>query len=291
MKTIVLFLFFVGVSVTLNAYTPPDSCRCFPLTQKYHIESTINPRDTIIYVNQDSALVLDTCGLFQLSSRSYSDCGDIYENWDINKEERHSRLYAKQHWTVRFDVAAIYIPKAPSDTIIEVSWEAIDTSFAEIRTAFQQLEQQYGAFRLRKFYPDYDTNEFSQVFLLYFDNYVNIFDIEEYIDSIPNTSCDFSRWIVKPVSVNNENGESLIKDKIFSIIASNNKKEILIQTNIDFSGDNFIIINDMNGRAIKTIKIENSFSGTIIPINVSDLIKGIYFVCIGNYCNKFYVNH
>jgi hypothetical protein len=103
-------------------------------------------------INTDSALV-DTCS----GSSTYRG------------------IYVKQWFNFAFQYGSmLQLPSAPADTILEVSWTAIDTNYSATRSAFQAMETKYGTFLLRKVHPDVaDTTEpMSTVYEIRFLNYV-----------------------------------------------------------------------------------------------------------------------
>ncbi|MBS1538177.1 MAG: hypothetical protein JST20_10570 [Bacteroidetes bacterium] len=65
--------------------------------------------------------------------------------------------FARETFAIIFTQTIVFLPWAPHDSIIDFSWTAIDTSFPAIRSAFQQLESDFGTLWLRKFNPD-DTS-------------------------------------------------------------------------------------------------------------------------------------
>jgi hypothetical protein len=96
-------------------------------------------------------------------------------------------LFTKQWFFVILPANSLHITEMPYDTILIRNWTDIDTSFNDLRLAFQNLENQFGNFILRKLYPaDGDTNELgSRLFVIKFENIQNIDTINKYLLAFP----------------------------------------------------------------------------------------------------------
>ncbi len=58
------------------------------------------------------------------------------------------------HWIgVTFDSDILRIPADSVDSVVETTWEAIDTDYPSVRSGFSAIEAKYGSFVLRKAYP------------------------------------------------------------------------------------------------------------------------------------------
>src|SRR5438876_1105599 len=62
-------------------------------------------------------------------------------------------MYARGGFLITFDDDVFHLPYAPADSIIEVTWQDMDTNYPDLRAAFDTIYQRYGAFVLRKMYP------------------------------------------------------------------------------------------------------------------------------------------
>jgi hypothetical protein len=67
-----------------------------------------------------------------------------------------NQLYGKRWFYIKFTHYVIDLPQAPADTILEVSWTAIDTAYPSLRTAFAALESKYGT--LHMMHPEFRTS-------------------------------------------------------------------------------------------------------------------------------------
>lgn len=155
-----------------------------------HGQGTLNcwcmPFDSTTVVNADSVMV-DTCGLSTPLS-----CVDMVQNETINiRVWNERRYYAKRSWRVSFEEDIIHLPSLPSDSLVYVSWQAIDTNYPAVRAGFQAIEQQYGSFRLRKVFPAAATGEYSRRFEADFVQYVNALDVMSAFNGVPLTRCYF----------------------------------------------------------------------------------------------------
>jgi hypothetical protein len=149
----------------------------------------IVPSDTVFF-NSDSTAI-DTCGL----TNNYSQGSREYAMEYITQQTPGTwgpNIYASHWWLIKFNQPAIKLPWATSDSIIEVSWQAIDSLDTNLRNGFQSLQQQFGSFVLRKEIP-YDTaGQNSQAFLLRFSQYHNVDSVDNFIKSIDSTIvCSF----------------------------------------------------------------------------------------------------
>jgi hypothetical protein len=107
----------------------------------------------------------------------------------------YGQTYAKQWYHVFFDYYILPTPEGPADTIIDRTWRDIDPTYTSIRNGFDSLEYKYGNFILRKFQPDVrdSSSGGDKIFLVRFDNYVNVDSAERDLDSLPMTSCYYGR--------------------------------------------------------------------------------------------------
>ncbi|TAL69617.1 MAG: hypothetical protein EPN82_06160, partial [Bacteroidetes bacterium] len=92
-------------------------------------------------------------------------------------------IYAKQWYEIIFNNKDPFgFPQFPKDTIIETTWQVLNTNYVELRNMFQGLENIYGSFILRKDHPE-DTNSWSlgsRNYLIKFQNYVHIIKVLNY---------------------------------------------------------------------------------------------------------------
>jgi hypothetical protein len=88
----------------------------------------------------------------------------------------YGQYYGRGRYNLEFKYAVLELPQAPYDSVVEVPWTMIDTSFPMLREAFQQLENLFGGLWLRKVSPQVaDTNHAaSKHFELRFDSIIRI---------------------------------------------------------------------------------------------------------------------
>ncbi|OGU41712.1 MAG: hypothetical protein A2X61_00180 [Ignavibacteria bacterium GWB2_35_12] len=275
MKTkfiLMLFIFailFVALPHKAKAQLT-DTCWCPPLSYP----------PTGQLVNQDSAIVFDTCGIRYPSANCDSAFWDN-TGWRYYPEAK-GNVYAKKYWDVGFNVPAIVLDSVSADSLLYVTHDAIDSiNYPNIKNVFKQLEIIYGTYRLRKVHPQETIGERSQYFSLYFDNYVKIGEVEYYLDTMKNIYCEFANW----PSISGSNVDD-------------------IKTNYDFKiepdvSQSFIKILSNNNLRIKSIKIYNilgellyyySFiDNDIFTININNYSTGLYIIAINEQIYKFYV--
>jgi len=124
-----------------------------------------------------SLILIDTAGV----PRDVSKPGDLLSG----------ELYAHGKWVIWFTVDAIKLPPAPRDSIVRITWDAIDTAYPEMRAGFQALEEQFGPFHLDKRLPHKVSGIESQKFYLWFENYVNVTKVNMALSTIPGTKGGF----------------------------------------------------------------------------------------------------
>ncbi len=95
-------------------------------------------------------------------------------------------IYVYRWFDIVFDNYVIDLPAYPEDTTIDVTWEAISSSYIQLRNDFQELENKFGSYFLRKKTPQIiDSNHIgSRVFLIGFYEYVNKDSVVEYLSKI-----------------------------------------------------------------------------------------------------------
>ncbi len=275
MKTrlLILFLLFFALVHKLQMQEIPD-CMCVPLK---------HPPSGYL-VNQDSAVVLDTCGIwFPSASCDSVYCNNVFSQYGI---EAMQRVYAKSTWTIWFDVKAFLISKGPVDTIIEVTWRDIDSlNYPFLKDSLELIEQNYGSFTLRKIHPQYTEPIYGQEFIMYFEEYVNVFKILDQFRSIPHTYCDFISWLADDYS-------NYVKDnnKNILVISPNPASEYIeIDLVAKLSESYQIQIFDVYGKEMYVGAHCPDIIGMPLRIDISSFPDGVYFLRIGNETQKFVV--
>ncbi|OGV21370.1 MAG: hypothetical protein A2475_15070 [Ignavibacteria bacterium RIFOXYC2_FULL_35_21] len=77
-------------------------------------------------------------------------------------------IYVYRWFNVVFKNYVINLPAAPEDTTLDVTWEAISSSYTQLRSDFQELENKFGSYYFRKISPEItDSNHIgSRDFLI-----------------------------------------------------------------------------------------------------------------------------
>jgi hypothetical protein len=158
LKILVIFLFFMNLLYLATAQNNILKNR-YPTIQSDCIKSIIIDDPENGFHNEDSVMV-DSC--------------------------QNPPVQLVQKWfLVVFDYYVIDLPEAPEDTILEVTWESISSTYTTLRNEFEEMENIFGDYILRKETPQItDTTHIgSKLFKIYFDNYVVIDSVIYYLDS------------------------------------------------------------------------------------------------------------
>ncbi|NOZ46674.1 MAG: hypothetical protein GXO79_07805 [Chlorobi bacterium] len=246
-KLFVLVICLIGLNLIIcKAETPPDSCL------KFYWE----PQDST-FRNVDSVMV-DSC----------------------EQSQTFGQLYAKEYFVVEFDHNII--PRDtiyPKDTIIEYSWEDIDTNYSELRLGFFRLYQKYGNFWFREIRPqEVDTTVFfKRELFIRFEDYRNIDSIVDFIKEIPLVSevLYFQRYggvvDVEAEKNTNENDFSMFpipaKEIIYFRFDSVNRPEV----------DYPILIEIYSISGVKVYS-KYMYHNELCSINLKNFNGGLYFV-------------
>src|ERR1035437_5066140 len=136
-----------------NSFAQPSAhvvsstlCECVPTTDS---TKGIFVSDTVVF---------DTCGLGQ----DELSCAEKAMKFD----EERIRFSARKAWYIEFTAHVIDLPEYQADTLILLQWKDIDSSHLALRLSFQQLELQFGAYKLRKEFPQSTSGWMSQRFFI-----------------------------------------------------------------------------------------------------------------------------
>lgn len=257
-----------------------DSCWCIPCYNTQYME----------FYNRDT-LAIDTCGIIEELGSS-SELDNYNNDWCelVRSQESpivrrlvwYKRYYSKRGWSFSFQVMAIDLPWAPHDSIVECSWEDIDSSYTNIRDAFERLEKKYGEFYFIKKDPEDTITYLSQTFKLRFDNWVNTIEVYDSLKTIPQ--------IVPGVNVFHfVDGLSIdqTSEKIFEVYPNPSENKIIIKFNEEPENINIINIFSIDGNLQISQPIQ--FPADNIQVDISELSDGVYFVVYKNQRTKIVV--
>jgi len=84
-------------------------------------------------------------------------------------------IFVRKWFGIIFENYIIDLPAAPEDSLLDVTWESISSSFTLIRNDFEAIENKFGNYTLRKVNPQIidSTHLGSKYFKVSFNNYVN----------------------------------------------------------------------------------------------------------------------
>ncbi|HYM21210.1 MAG TPA: hypothetical protein VEW28_09465 [Candidatus Kapabacteria bacterium] len=219
------------------------------------------PNDSIYkYVNPDSVMI-DTC----YSSSTY-----------------HHR-FASKWFRIEFKKVIFNISAASNpDTIIQRTWRDIDTSQMVLRANFDSVEVHFGAFILQKWAPDIGdtTNLLSQIFLLKFNNYVDIDSAQAMLKTITSINTYYQN---RALALNEVKDFMQIKERLLE--SSITTRFLRIQYPLIKSSQ--IQVFDMKGSNQTTFIRFLQASSDIVDADCNLLTAGIYFLTIGNNIERF----
>ncbi len=191
MKTLRLFVIsiFISLMTFFSAKSQIDTCW-----------TMVYPNDPEHGYNNPDSVLYDSC-----------NCKDAYH-------KGCDSVYAKQWFEFSFMVNDPYnFPSFPPDTIIETTWQNLDTNYVELRNLFQDLENIFGPFVFRKEFPHWidSTALGNRTYLIRFQNYCNILYVVNYLnyDSLLYKPYYQNRCVHLVGTVDNE----IIKNLDFSI--------------------------------------------------------------------------
>jgi len=230
-------------------------------------------------VGNDVKVAIDTCGL------------DIGYNATCERAVSHpevkggQRMYAHGKWVIWFTVDAIKLPPAPRDSIVRITWDAIDTAYPEMRAGFQALEEQFGPFHLDKRLPHKVSGIESQKFYLWFENYANVDTATRALLTIPNTEGGFG------------DGFGFLTSAVDEFKAAERSGMLVypVPTGeylyVRSTGVAPLYIVDRLGIVVRRIDPSREPSATpdSITIDVSDLASGMYFIVSEGRVQQFIV--
>ncbi len=259
-SVLIMALFYQRAEI--KAEFPP--CGCYPQYRTQKIYDIVNGnRDTLIAMNQDSSMVLDTCRFGPETAGKI--CGDKL----FYSQNGYSGLYDKKHFRIEFLIDAIKLNKFPEDAIVYVQWQNIDTIYTNLRSVFSNLEQKYGEYKFLKIYPSL-TND--QKFDLEFEDYINVYELIDTLKNIPNLKSDYPAYhlvIFSDVENDDDNTNNISPNPVSDFISLNFK---------EYKG--IIEIFTLKGIFVKEMLYQQK-------IDLSFLSTGIYFLKADNKFYKF----
>jgi len=194
-------------------------------------------------------------------------------------------MHAHGRRRVWFTVDAIKLPPARRDSIVRITWDAIDTAYPEMRAGFQALEEQFGPFHLDKRFPHEVSGTESQKFILWFEQYANVDTATRALLTIPNTEGGFGDGFgVLTSNVEESQATTLPGITVYPIPA----RDYLY---VDATGvDRAHIING-EGTIVKTVDLTAaaSVSADRLRIDVSDLPSGLYVIWWESTARRFLI--
>ncbi|MBI5326436.1 MAG: T9SS type A sorting domain-containing protein [Ignavibacteriae bacterium] len=252
---IALFVFavlFVCLPTQTKAqYQPPDSC----------LKLLDDPYEELHFQNPDSVKV-DSC----------------------EDSPTYKQVYAKYDFYVRF----LYNIKPrngtyPPDTIIEFTWQDIDTNYHATRTGFSNIESKYGTYSFREVNTEFpDTTQFiPRRLLIRFINYVNIDSVCNDINKIEYV---YLSWYLSRYGYWGDVIE--MEEYNLKIYPNPAADYIIIQNHSNNYFDKVEICSVIGENIItKGINIDETYR-----LDITYFQNGIYFIKVGNIHKTLIVN-
>ncbi len=259
MKKLVIFLAIL-IAYSASA-TPPDSCLCIPLAD--HIP------------NEDS-IAVDTCKWF--NSNPFGEIPDdvnrceatVYPSSRADFTQKEELYYSKKGWLLFFDVQAIKLPEFPSDTIIDVTWESIDSSFSQLRNGMEAIQNDVGQYFLRKQNPQDSSGNSSQVFYIHFFDYKNVEKVKNRFNSLTDIQlCGFESYIDYPIQH----------------VAENHSEDYVVYPN-PTSGKVFLKTNKISKNRLPVYNLLGIYQG---KAKLKKIDNGNYMIDLTNYSGGIYI--
>lgn len=203
--------------------------------------------DPVLCYNPDSVMI-DTC----------------------SESTTHGKWYSKLGFEIEFDSGVITLGYGERDSILEVGWEAIDTSFAALRSAFEDLYVNRGPYVLRKINPQdtMATSRYSRWFLLRFFNYTLVDSVMFDLFAMSGIAFEFHRPKIP-------NAVILSKEQINFALEVGGKYIKL--SNKEKSGRVKVYLYDYSGILHSEYIMSES-----VTIDIASLHNGIYYVVVDN---------
>lgn len=211
--------------------------------------------DPAICYNPDSVMV-DTCS----SSLTYE------------------KRFCKTGFSVEFLDNVMNVGYGAPDSILEVTWESIDTSYASIRSAFQDIYNTRGAYVFRKVYPT-DTassSTSSRLYKIRFLEYTLVDSVLLEIDAIDRIYFTFNKPEI-PKSIFSE------KQKVGYEVEFSNGQIRIQNTESKYSQPLEISIYSILGDK----HYHAYMSYPVYTISTISLPTGVYILSVGGYSYKF----
>lgn len=230
------------------------------------VEFCNNPKDTQPQgcYNPDSVLV-DTC----------------------NGSPTRGALFGTHWFWFYFAYHVVNVPSSSFDTVIEVSWTAIDTNYATLRAAFSALQKKYGQLWLRVEYPGLtDTLDPGiNVFRLRFEEYTCVDSVLNDIEEIPLVV--HPGFISYPTVIAGGVGTDPTPNVLRSVYILRHEGASYIVSRSDHTSVGRIELYDLRGSKCATIDASDQQT-VLLPIE--HLLTGTYIVlCRGAIVGKIQV--
>ncbi len=241
-----------------------SACTCAPET------------DTVRGRYNRGTYSIDTCGL----GGTYATCYEAYlaanDKWGSDAFE--PREYTKGYWNIDFKVEAIILPAAPDDSVLSVTWRAIDSAYGWLRTAFEALEEKFGPYVLIKVYPGATKFPGSQYFYVQFDSLVPLHRVQADLSVIDSISVACTAGLMFRDDAIKDNRTLIVPDASVIPLPARERATISLPSRPPLSQEQ-VSVSDVYSRRwfIPVLRADE----TSLTLDTSQLSSGTYFVTLG----------
>jgi len=209
---------------------------------------------------------------------------DIYYNPDsvmvdtCSESLTFGKWYAKKTYVFGMKVYVFGTEALHMDST--VNWQDIDSTYIQIKNSFQNLEQQFGSYIIRRSNRgSWNDSDYIQnpVFDIYFEDYFEVDSVSNVIENIDSCGLVFLKYAPSY----NDIPEIKSTNRDFPFFVDQLNNEIL---KINFKNE---VLYSINSIKIYNLFGQQNFQQTInnqeISIDISSWASGVYIVSIGRY--------
>jgi hypothetical protein len=188
-----------------------------------------------------------------------------------------NKLYGRKWFAYLFDEYVIRIPWAPPDSVVELTWRSIDTSFPDVRSDFASLEDEFGSYKLIKANPTDTSGSIpSRGYSIRFLQYVDIDTVVYKLKSFNHGKADFVSYPTPVLGITGDDNE-------YPFVATPNPTRggvSVKSSTYDMGVDKYQIV-DVSGRLLASGHIQVNDSHELF-IDLSEYPSGVYFILLGS---------
>jgi hypothetical protein len=244
-------------------YNP--ACNCVPISPDLWWGVSQNAG------NLDSVSI-DTCGLIDTGNYGGGCLGYTYNQDMLIAEHR----YYSKIGRIEFAVPAIPLAAVQGmDTILEVSWMAINTQYPILREEFKILDSTMGGIIFRKTCPQCEAE--WQEFTMIFKKYFNTYDMET---TFPTKIIKYAKMARFTDKFYRHSDVGVVKPSMHSNFVFPNPVNEVVTLETSTNGNIIVTIYSPLGEIVYSC--EKTIERREILVDVNSLQNGLYFIRINN---------